>query len=95
MILIDRLRRYSRGPFGVDEWCHMMTDNLGPDGLQELHCFAQRAGLPARAYQPHRRFPHYDLTAERREQVLALGAQEVDSRELIRRCRRDGVTRGR
>jgi len=32
--------------------------------------------------------PHYDLTPEDRETALALGVQEVSTRELVVRCRK-------
>ncbi len=57
--------------------CHMMADDL-----DELHAFARRLGLKRAWFQPHPRWPHYDLTVGRRARAVVLGAQEV-GREYI------------
>jgi hypothetical protein len=53
----------------------------------ELHAFAARLGLPARAF--HR--DHYDLPASERDAAIALGAEPVDSRQLVRRLKDAGL----
>jgi hypothetical protein len=54
---------------------------------QELHAFAARLGLPPRTF--HR--DHYDVPAGDRDAAIALGAQPVGSRELVRRLRDAGL----
>ncbi|MHB1132047.1 MAG: DUF4031 domain-containing protein [Chloroflexota bacterium] len=93
MILIDPLRLYPRGPHGHREWCHMMTDDLRVSGLAELHAMAHAIGVRREFFQWHPRLPHYDLTPARRRLALVHGAVEVPARELVRRCRRDGIIR--
>ncbi len=67
-------------------WCHMATDDLSAQGFQELHKMAERLGLPRRAFQEHPRHPHYDLSPDRRALAVELGAEQVSSKELVRRC---------
>jgi 2-hydroxychromene-2-carboxylate isomerase len=57
----------------------------------ELHRFAQRLGLPVRAFHGD----HYDVPEELRADALALGAEAVDGRELVRRLRAAGLRRAR
>ena len=85
MILVDE--RPVPGPRGR-MWHHMATDNLSEDGLEELHSMADALGL--RREWLHRRphLPHYDVPPEIKAAAMALGAQEVPARELVRRCRR-------
>lgn len=66
-------------------WCHLLCDDFSPQGLEVLHRFAARLGLPARAFhdpggQPR---PHYDLTPPYRELALQLGAEVLTRQELV------------
>lgn len=61
--------------------CHLMADTL-----DELHAFAARLGLRSAWFQPHPRWPHYDLTPGRRAEAVRLGAVEV-GREFYRAAR--------
>ena len=62
---------------------------VSDQSYDELHAFAQRLGLPPRAF--HR--DHYDLPSELRADALALGATEVTSRELVKRLVESGLRR--
>lgn len=64
-------------------WAHLVSDST----LDELHAFARRAGLPERSFD----LDHYDVPAERWEELVALGAEPVEGRELIRRLRSAGL----
>ncbi len=64
-------------------WGHLVSDT----SLAELHALAAAAGLPARAFDRD----HYDVPAELYDDLVALGAQLVDSRELVRRLRASGL----
>jgi hypothetical protein len=55
--------------------------------LEELHEFAAAAGIPERGFDRD----HYDVPAERYEELVALGVTLVDSRELVRRLRASGL----
>jgi hypothetical protein len=72
-------------PWRGRRWAHLVSDN----SFDELHLFAQRLGIPRRAFQGD----HYDIPADLREHALALGAIAVDSRELVRRLRSSGLRR--
>jgi len=83
VFFVDRLREHvkMRGLLR-GTWCHLATDGT----LEELHAFAERIGVPPRAFHFHGDHPHYDLTPERRAAAVAAGAIEVGSKELVKRC---------
>ncbi len=63
-------------------WAHLLADDL-----DELHAFAERLGLPRRAFQDKRSGAHYDIDAALRERALALGAVAISrhvDRERVR-----------
>ena len=64
-------------------WAHLVSDST----LDELHSFARRAGIPERGFD----HDHYDVPLERREQLIALGAEAVTGRELLRRLQAAGL----
>jgi Protein of unknown function (DUF4031) len=76
-VLVDPLREYPHTKLPVSRWCHMAVD--GP--LEELHAFAQRLGIPRRRFQGD----HYDLPPHLRAKAVELGAEEVSTRELLKR----------
>jgi len=78
-VLVDEPRWWWRGR----RWCHLVSD----DSLAELHAFAERVGIPRRGFQGD----HYDVPEEHRPGIVAAGAVEVESRELVRRLRAAGL----
>jgi hypothetical protein len=78
-ILVDRAVWAWRG----ERWAHLVSDT----SYAELHAFAERLGIPRRAFQGD----HYDVPTEYREAAIGMGAEVVDSRELIRRLRASGL----
>jgi hypothetical protein len=82
-ILIDP----SQWPGHGRMWSHVASD-VGPE---ELHAFALRAGIPARAFDRD----HYDVPAEWYDDMVAAGARPVSSRELVRALLRAGLRRRR
>ena len=64
-------------------WAHLVSD----ESLAELHAFAAALGVDPRLFEGD----HYDITAEWREQAIAMGAEAVDSRDLVRRLRASGL----
>ena len=78
-ILIDDARWWWRG----QKWCHLVSD----ESYDELHAFANRAGIPLRGFQGD----HYDVPEEYRQQLIDLGAEVVESRALVRRLRAAGL----
>lgn len=64
-------------------WGHLVSDG----SLEELHALASRAGLPRRAFDRD----HYDVPAELYDELVALGAELVGTRELVRRLRASGL----
>lgn len=78
-VLIDEPRWRFKGRL----WSHLVSD----DSLDELHAFAQAAGMPRRGFHGD----HYDVPEEYYEQVVALGATPIPARELVRRLRAAGL----
>ena len=64
-------------------WSHLVSDT----SLAELHDFAERVRLPRRLFDED----HYDVPAERYDEVVAAGAQPVAGSDLIRRLIRSGL----
>ena len=81
MILVDP----AVWPWRGRRWAHLVSDQ----SYDELHAFAERLGIPRRAFQGD----HYDIPAELREEALTLGAAPVSSRELVKRLQESGLRR--
>jgi len=64
-------------------WSHLVSDV----SLEELHDFAARCGIPARAFDRD----HYDVPAERYDALVGAGAVPVANRELVLRLRSSGL----
>lgn len=79
--MIDRPVWPARGR----RWSHLCSDG----DLRELHEFARRLGVPERAFD----HDHYDVPEERYAAALELGAEPVDSRQLVRRLTSAGLRR--
>jgi len=85
-VYVDPVRYYDRSMIGSararragNYWCHMMADSL-----EELHALAGKLQLRRDWFQ-NGKYPHYDLTANKREAALRLGAIPIAAREWIRR----------
>jgi len=64
-------------------WAHLVSDA----SLDELHAFAERAGIPRRGFD----LDHYDVPDERIDELVRLGAERVSAGDLIRRLRASGL----
>lgn len=64
-------------------WSHLVSDT----SFDELHEFAQRAGIPRRGFEGD----HYDVPEERYADVLAAGAVPIGGRELLKRLQHSGL----
>lgn len=71
-----------RIPFKGMRMSHMIADDL-----EELHTMAQAIGMRREWFQD-KKFPHYDVSDERRALALQRGAIAVDRRELVMVMRR-------
>ncbi len=78
-VLVDRALWSWKGR----RWAHLVSDQ----SLDELHGFAARLGLQRRWFQGD----HYDVPDDYRAAAIALGAEPVDSRELVRRLKAAGL----
>lgn len=64
-------------------WAHLVSDQ----SLDELHAFAEAAGIPRRGFD----LDHYDVPAHRWAELVELGAQPVTVREFVRRLEASGL----
>jgi hypothetical protein len=64
-------------------WGHLVSDT----SLDELHAFAEAAGIPPRGFDND----HYDYPIARRDELIAQGATPVTARELLRRLQAAGL----
>jgi len=64
-------------------WAHLVSD----ESLDELHAFAAAAGIPRRGFDRD----HYDVPAEKYDELVALGAMPVTVRQLVERLRDSGL----
>ena len=78
-VLVDRAIWNKNGR----RFAHLASDA----SYDELHAFAAALGLPRRAFHGD----HYDLPSEHRDAAIALGAEPVDARQLVRRLRSAGL----
>ena len=69
--------------WGYDTACHLMAD-----GDEELETFARRL----KCRRSWRHGDHYDLTRNKREQAVRLGAIEVTDRQLVELRRASRLT---
>ncbi|GHD35324.1 DUF4031 domain-containing protein [Streptomyces galbus] len=66
-------------------WSHLVSDV----SFAELHAFAERLGVPRRAFERD----HYDLPSHRYADAVAAGAVEIGSKDLVRRLTAAGLRR--
>jgi predicted metal-dependent HD superfamily phosphohydrolase len=64
-------------------WSHLVSDS----SLHELRLFARGAGVPDRAFD----VDHYDVPADRYDELVAAGAEAVDGGTLTRRLAASGL----
>ena len=64
-------------------WAHIVSDI----SLDELHEFAELAGLPRQAFD----LDHYDVPARMWNRLVALGAEPVSIRIFVRRLEASGL----
>jgi hypothetical protein len=64
-------------------WSHLVSDT----SYEELHAFARRVGVPRRSFEGD----HYDVPAERYDELVAAGARPVEGRELVRALTASGL----
>jgi hypothetical protein len=64
-------------------WSHLISDT----SYEELHAFARRVGVPSRSFEGD----HYDVPAERYDELVAAGARPVEGREIVRALTASGL----
>lgn len=64
-------------------WSHLVSDI----SVAELHEFADRTGIPRRAFEGD----HYDVPQERYADLVAAGARPTSAKDLVRRLRVSGL----
>ena len=66
-------------------WSHLISDT----SFEELQVFADGLGVPRRAFERD----HYDIPSHRYADVVAAGAVQVSSREVVRLLTGAGLRR--
>jgi hypothetical protein len=66
-------------------WSHLISDV----SYEELHDFAEKLGVPRRAFERD----HYDIPSHRYADAVAAGAVEVGSRDVVRLLTAAGLRR--
>lgn len=79
MILLDPPTWPAHGT----HWSHLVSDA----SLHELRTFARAHGVPDRSFD----LDHYDVPADRHDELVGAGAAPVDGRELARRLAASGL----
>ena len=64
-------------------WAHLVSD----ESLDELHAFAEAAGIPRRGFD----HDHYDVPEHKYDELVAQGAVPVGVREMVTRLRNSGL----
>jgi hypothetical protein len=64
-------------------WSHLVSDS----DLDELHAFAAAQQIPRRGFDRD----HYDVPADRYDDLVAAGALAVEARELLARLLASGL----
>jgi hypothetical protein len=64
-------------------WAHLVSD----ESYDELHAFAAAAGIPERGFDND----HYDVPLRKWDDLVAMGAEPVTGRELLRRLQKSGL----
>jgi Protein of unknown function (DUF4031) len=78
-VLIDRPIWPAHGT----QWSHIVSDT----SIEELHDFAAATGVPPRSFD----LDHYDVPADRYDELVAAGAQPVGIREFVSRLQASGL----
>ncbi len=78
-LLIDEPRWWFKGRL----WSHLVSDR----SLEELHAFAEQAGIPRRGFHGD----HYDVPEDHYDAMVARGAVPTPTRELLRKLRAAGL----
>ena len=66
-------------------WSHLASDS----SYEELHEFAAGVGIPRQAFERD----HYDVIADRFDQVVVAGARVTTTREIVRMLLASGLRR--
>jgi hypothetical protein len=85
MLLVDSAVWPGKGRAAGRLWAHLVSDV----SLDELHGFAERLGIPGRAFERD----HYDIPAHLVPVAISLGARQVSSRDVVRALIRAGLRR--
>ncbi len=64
-------------------WAHIVSD----ESLDELHRFAESAGIPRRGFD----LDHYDVPAHKWSELVSMGAEPVGVREFVQRLAASGL----
>ena len=64
----------------------MLMSHMASPDIEALHKMADAIGVKRKWFQNNKYHPHYDICKSMKKKAIALGAVEVNDRELIKRC---------
>jgi hypothetical protein len=68
-LYVDPIQHYPHARTRNKDFCHLCADTEA-----ELHKLAQDIGVGYNWFDPHPRYPHYDLNASQRQLAIESGA---------------------
>jgi hypothetical protein len=82
-VYVDNLLPCLKSPkWRYDKSCHLIADDI-----DELHNFAEIIGLN-RSWFQDKNVPHYDLTANKRAEVIKAGAIPLSVKDFVLKMRK-------
>jgi hypothetical protein len=82
-VYVDELTASERKINSCFGWPYQRACHMYADTLDELHEMAGLIGIAQRYFHPGKQFPHYDLTAWKRQQAIARGAVAADRQHAV------------
>lgn len=84
MVYVDEIQHYPTCILPHKYWCHLTADSR-----EELHAFAEKLGLKFAWFQAKSSVPHYDLTPNKRDLALKMGAVVMSAKDQARKRRQE------
>lgn len=81
MIYVDEAKW--KKPNGKVSYCHLVADSL-----DELHDFAKKINVGSHFFHSSSTLKHYDLSEKNRSIAIQNGAQEISSKDLVRKAKK-------
>lgn len=67
------------------KYVRMIMNYMIADSVEELHEMADKIGIKRKWFQNHKKYPHYDICLAKKKLAIKYEAEEISTRELIKR----------